>query len=179
MKRILVATVAAVALASPALAQQPGQQDRQDQSQMNGGAGQGKMEGAQKQGAQKQSEMSGHAGSQATMSVDQLSQDQIRVLQQALNDQGKSIEVDGKWGPRTQAALREFNRAQNIEGGRELSSQTLAALGLDPTTFSSGTTGQGGRSGPSASDPGMSGSGSGSGASDPDMSGSGGGNQSR
>jgi peptidoglycan hydrolase-like protein with peptidoglycan-binding domain len=157
MKRILVATVAAAALAAPALAQQPVQQDR-DQSQMNGGHSQGQMSGAQKQ-----AQTSSQAAGGAMISADQLTEAQIQDLQQALNQKGHDLEVDGKWGPRTQAALRDFNKAQNIQGSndKQISGQTMSALGIDQSRFGGAgeTTGQGKGSGSEsgASDPGMSG----------------------
>lgn len=56
----------------------------------------------------------------------------IRELQQALNEAGHDIQVDGIWGPETQSAVREFQQDQGIEATGEPDEQTFAMLGLDP-----------------------------------------------
>jgi peptidoglycan hydrolase-like protein with peptidoglycan-binding domain len=55
----------------------------------------------------------------------------VREVQQTLNQRGFSrLGVDGMMGPRTQAALREFQRSQRLEPNGQLNRQTLIALGL-------------------------------------------------
>lgn len=56
--------------------------------------------------------------------------DTVRQVQQILNDRGFRTGVDGLMGPRTQAALKRFQRARNLEPTGQLNRQTLVALGI-------------------------------------------------
>jgi len=59
----------------------------------------------------------------------------IREIQQALNEKGYNVEVNGVWGPQSVEALKKFQEAQNINnltGRGKLDSLTLIALGLGP-----------------------------------------------
>lgn len=64
--------------------------------------------------------------------------DQVRGIQQTLADRGYDPgPTDGRWGPRTQQALRDFQRAENLQASGRPDPQTLAALGVEtgsPTT---------------------------------------------
>lgn len=61
-----------------------------------------------------------------------LSQDQVRSVQQNLADRGYDPgPTDGRWGQRTQAALRNFERDQNLRADGRPDPQTLAALGVE------------------------------------------------
>jgi Putative peptidoglycan binding domain len=78
-----------------------------------------------------------------------LSAHQVREIQQALQTRGLgSNRVDGQWGPDIEAALRDFQKSENmISQNGEIDPLTLLALGLDPLGYSlsgtSETTGQG------------------------------------
>jgi hypothetical protein len=78
-----------------------------------------------------------------------LSARQVREIQQALQTRGLgSNRVDGQWGPDIEAALRDFQKSENmIAQNGEIDPLTLLALGLDPLGYSlsgtSETTGQG------------------------------------
>lgn len=116
MRQILLATVAAVALTCPAMAQTNTQQTAPNR--------QGQMQ----QSADKQS------GGQQSQRIDpsKLGKQEVRQIQQALNKKGLSArKADGVWGPRTEAALRRFQEKQNIKAGGQLTQQTLAALGVN------------------------------------------------
>jgi peptidoglycan hydrolase-like protein with peptidoglycan-binding domain len=82
------------------------------------------------------------------VSPQQLSASQVREIQQALEDRGdSSVRVDGEWGPDTEAAIKNFQKSENmISQTGELDLPTLSALGLDPLGFgpagASETTGQ-------------------------------------
>jgi peptidoglycan hydrolase-like protein with peptidoglycan-binding domain len=81
------------------------------------------------------------------ISPQQLSSSQVREIQQALEDRGdSSIRVNGEWGPDTEAALKNFQKSENmISQTGQLDFPTLLALGLDPLSFGLGaseTTGQ-------------------------------------
>lgn len=55
----------------------------------------------------------------------------ISQAQQALNDKGFAAgNVDGKWGPQTEAAVKKFQAAQKLDQTGQLDQQTLAALGV-------------------------------------------------
>lgn len=63
----------------------------------------------------------------------------IRQVQQALIDHGHDVgRVDGVWGTRTQQALRSFQSDQGITSSSNnmLDTQTMAALGVTPSTNS-------------------------------------------
>jgi hypothetical protein len=53
----------------------------------------------------------------------------VRAVQKALVDNGaKGIVADGKWGPRTQQALRELQRSKGIAVTGEVDEATFRAL---------------------------------------------------
>src|SRR5688572_21453405 len=55
----------------------------------------------------------------------------VREVQATLNQRSNArLGVDGTMGPRTQAAVREFQRSQRLEPTGQLNRQTLIALGL-------------------------------------------------
>lgn len=61
-----------------------------------------------------------------------LSSNQVRSIQQNLTDRGyDSGRPDGVWGTRTQQALRDFERDQNLQSDGRPDPQTLAALGVE------------------------------------------------
>jgi peptidoglycan hydrolase-like protein with peptidoglycan-binding domain len=60
-----------------------------------------------------------------------LSQDEIRQLQIALNQKGFNIgEPDGVLGPRTRNALIQFQQRQGFQATGQIDQRTVAALGL-------------------------------------------------
>jgi peptidoglycan hydrolase-like protein with peptidoglycan-binding domain len=71
------------------------------------------------------------------ISPQQLSSSQVRAIQQALEDRGdRSVRVNGEWGPDTEAALKNFQKSENmISQTGELDFPTILALGLDPLSF--------------------------------------------
>jgi Putative peptidoglycan binding domain len=54
----------------------------------------------------------------------------IKSVQSSLKAQGHSVSVDGKWGPRSAAALRDFQAANNLSATGELDTATMAALNI-------------------------------------------------
>ena len=72
--------------------------------------------------------------------------DQVRAAQQALKDKGHDPGmVDGVMGPKTQAALKDFQKSQGIQDTGRLDAETMAKLGIE------GRSGAAGQSSPSAS----------------------------
>jgi peptidoglycan hydrolase-like protein with peptidoglycan-binding domain len=119
MKKIMLAAVAATALSFPALAQHAGQAQEQPGSTS----------------AQQADTSSGQK-----MSPRNLNSGQIEKIQQSLDDKGfKSGRVDGKWGPQTMSALKDFQKSKNMPSTGNLDDQTIAALGLNASDF--GTSG--------------------------------------
>jgi hypothetical protein len=57
--------------------------------------------------------------------------DLVRAAQASLNDRGFDAgPVDGVWGPGTEAALRNFQRANGMDATGDLDPRTRAALGI-------------------------------------------------
>lgn len=84
--------------------------------------------------------------------------EQVKAVQQALKDKGMDPgEVDGKMGPKTQSALREYQKKEGLKESGRLDTETMAKLGVAKTSDSGTTT-------PSASPSTSSSTGSSSGA---------------
>jgi peptidoglycan hydrolase-like protein with peptidoglycan-binding domain len=73
----------------------------------------------------------------------------VRQVQEKLKSAGHDIQVDGVWGPNTQAALREYQQKQGHQPTGELDEQTLSALGVE----AEGAAATGGSSGSGTSQP--------------------------
>lgn len=138
-KAILTAAVV-VALSAPAVAeqQQPNQQVNQ-----NGQSGAGQA--AQPQLRPVPASPQIRAGQ--PISPQLLNSRQVREIQQALDARrAGTVRTDGEWGPDVEAALKNFQRSENlISQNGELDALTLMALGLNPSSYdvSAGeTTGQ-------------------------------------
>jgi membrane-bound lytic murein transglycosylase B len=59
----------------------------------------------------------------------------VTAIQEALKDKGHDPgEIDGVMGPRTSAALQEFQKAEGMEPTGRPDPKTLAALGVDEAT---------------------------------------------
>lgn len=81
----------------------------------------------------------------------------VKAAQQALKDKGHDPgPVDGVMGPKTQAALHDFQKSSGIKESGRLDSETMAKLGVEGGTSSTGA------SAPSASPGASSGAGAGS-----------------
>ena len=64
--------------------------------------------------------------------------EKVKAAQQALKDKGYDAgTVDGRMGPKTQAALRDFQKAQGMESTGDLDPKTTQALGMDMGTTGS------------------------------------------
>ena len=73
-------------------------------------------------------------GTNQHMAASQLNTNQVREIQQALDHKGfKAGRVDGKWGPETDVALKDFQKSQNMPTSGNIDRMTIVALG-----FSSG-----------------------------------------
>ncbi|WP_434622294.1 peptidoglycan-binding domain-containing protein [Azospirillum sp. B2RO_4] len=75
-----------------------------------------------------------------------MSHEQVRELQQALNDRndGRDIAVDGVWGANTRSALMKFQRDNGLRATGRADERTMAALNLHENGMgTSGSTGAG------------------------------------
>jgi peptidoglycan hydrolase-like protein with peptidoglycan-binding domain len=79
--------------------------------------------------------------------------EKVKAAQQALKDKGHDPgDVDGRMGPRTQAALRDFQKAQGLQASGRLNSKTMQALGVEGgKTSSAGESSTTGSASPSTS----------------------------
>jgi peptidoglycan hydrolase-like protein with peptidoglycan-binding domain len=81
--------------------------------------------------------------------------EQVKAVQQALKDKGHDPgEVDGKMGPKTQQALKDYQKAEGLKATGRLDTETAAKLGVQAKADSGAT------SSPAASPSGSSSAGS-------------------
>jgi peptidoglycan hydrolase-like protein with peptidoglycan-binding domain len=63
------------------------------------------------------------------------SREQVRAVQQALKDKGHDPgEIDGAMGPKTRAALRDFQKKEGLKVTGRIDSTTMAKLGIGGAT---------------------------------------------
>jgi len=126
MKSFTMVMLASAALALPALAEQrhEGQMSRnqypqQDWTRQDWGS-------------------SGEQTSQMRQRIqaENLSSNQIRKIQRALKNAGHDVgNVDGKWGPNTRQALKDFQEDKGMAATGRLNRRVIGALGFDPERF--------------------------------------------
>jgi hypothetical protein len=95
----------------------------------------------------------GQMQSQRAAGQQRLSKDQVKQIQEALKDKGQNPgEADGIMGPKTQQALREFQKSQNLQATGRVDEKTASALGVDvsPGAGSSSSSGMGSSREPSS-----------------------------
>lgn len=63
--------------------------------------------------------------------------DRVEVLQELLNDHGARLAVDGKFGPRTHAAVLEYQRDNGLQVDGRVGPQTRASLNGDSSSSGS------------------------------------------
>ena len=67
--------------------------------------------------------------------------DEVKKLQQALNSTGSyTLDVDGSYGPATQAAVRDYQTKNGLKVDGIAGEQTLGKLYATPTTQTQQTT---------------------------------------
>jgi peptidoglycan hydrolase-like protein with peptidoglycan-binding domain len=144
MHKAILTAAAIVALSAPAAAQQqPGQQQRPDANRQS--------ETGQAQPRPVPASPQIRAGQPIAPQL--LNSHQVREIQQALEARrAGTVRVDGEWSPDVEAALRSFQKSENlISQNGELDALTLIALGLNPLSYglsgTAETTGQARRDG--------------------------------
>jgi peptidoglycan hydrolase-like protein with peptidoglycan-binding domain len=121
----MLSTVAifSLALAVPAAAQQSGSSNQPAAAQQSGSS----QSSAAQQSSQEQN----------------LTKEEIRQAQQALDQKGfKAGQADGVLGPETKNAIKEFQQKQGLNATGELDGQTMSALGVSPNAQSGQAGGQ-------------------------------------
>lgn len=119
MRQFAIALLATTMISGSALAASNGPQ-QQNAPAVQGQNSQGQPQSAKQQGSQNHQ-----------------NQQNIRQVQQALNKDGFSPgRIDGRWGPETQNALKQFQQSKNVPASGQLDQQTVADLGLNPSQFS-------------------------------------------
>jgi peptidoglycan hydrolase-like protein with peptidoglycan-binding domain len=145
MKKMWLVTVAAAALSLPAMAQNaPTQQPNNNGAQMNQSdqtnqsdqmkqpeQQQGNQQDQMQQGSQADQSSPGQQQASERIDPTHLQKDQIKQIQQALDQKGFKTQEDGIWGPKTASAVRKFQEQNKIEGKGSLNQQTLAKLGVN------------------------------------------------
>jgi len=66
----------------------------------------------------------------------------VRAIQQALKDKGHDPgEIDGKMGPKTQAALKDFQSKEGLKATGRMDAETMTKLGVEAKTGAAADTG--------------------------------------
>jgi peptidoglycan hydrolase-like protein with peptidoglycan-binding domain len=78
--------------------------------------------------------------------------EQVKAVQQALKDKGHDPgEVDGKMGPKTQQALRDYQQKEGLKATGRVDSQTASKLGVQASASGSSSSPAASPSGSSSS----------------------------
>jgi peptidoglycan hydrolase-like protein with peptidoglycan-binding domain len=92
--------------------------------------------------------------SDQTQAQSSQSPDVVKQAQEKLSAAGMNAgQADGKLGPKTQSAVKEFQQSKGIQGSGKLDQQTLAALGVSESSGSASTGSTSSSSGASSSSP--------------------------
>lgn len=112
---------------------------------------------AQPQAGQQSGQMSEPRGAGASQSAQSGNPELVKQAQEKLSAAGHDAgPSDGVMGPKTQAALKEFQQAKGIEASGQLDQETVAALELNESGASTGSSSSAGASSPSSSSSGAS-----------------------
>lgn len=74
---------------------------------------------------------SGNSMGSEMMSHGNLSKHEVMQIQQALNQSGNHLSVDGNMGPNTRSALREYQQSHGLQATGKPDPQTLQQLGVN------------------------------------------------
>lgn len=126
----------------------PAQPDSAGQTPRSGGSM--KSDTSKSDGHMRSGMSRGHKGAAMGGGMDH---EKVKAAQQALKDKGHDPgDVDGRMGPKTQQALRDFQKAQGIQATGRLDAKTMQSLGVEGgRTSSTGESSTSGSASPSAS----------------------------
>src|SRR4051812_11547066 len=118
---LLLASATAVSFSAIAAGNQKQSQGQSDQTQAQSG----------------QSQTSQSAQSGQSSKAQSQSPDVVKQAQEKLSAAGMDAgQADGKLGPKTQAAVKEYQQSKGIQASGQLDRQTLAALGVSGSSGS-------------------------------------------
>lgn len=128
-KTIMIAMVSTALIGAPAFAA-----SNTDRNQTQGAKQmQPQNSGQSQQNTQNQQS----AQNTQAISPEKLPRSEIRQIQQALDKDGfHAGTADGRWGSRTENAVKQFQQSKQIQANGQLDQQTVADLGLDASKFS-------------------------------------------
>ena len=140
MKKIAIAMLTTAMIGTPAFAasnhnQQQPQGAQMQQLQNNNQA----QQNSQDQSAQNRQSQQNQQSAENSQPIqpNSLSRGEIRQVQKVLDKDGFNAgTADGRWGPRTEGAVKQFQESKKIQANGQLDQQTVADLGLDTSKFS-------------------------------------------
>jgi len=80
----------------------------------------------------------GKAEQTASATAGARSPDEVRKVQSALNQNGEDVKVDGRWGPQTSQALRDYQQKNGLQVSGQLDEQTKQKLNVDTNNNNGG-----------------------------------------
>jgi peptidoglycan hydrolase-like protein with peptidoglycan-binding domain len=104
--------------------------------------GQGASQGSSSADQQSQSQQPQSQQSSSASSASAQNPEIVKQAQEKLSAAGHEVQPDGKMGPKTQAAVKEFQQKEGLQASGQLDQQTLAALEIgtpEGTTTGSST----------------------------------------
>ena len=139
--RMIVAATSAALFSLGAIAagddkqkQSQGQQQGAQKSQSATGASGSASGGSGSMSTSGQSSKSAAGGASASQQSQAQggaqSSDMVKQVQQKLSQEGHQIQADGIMGPKTQAALKEYQEKNKLEATGNLDKETLSSLGV-------------------------------------------------
>ncbi len=130
MKTMAMALLATAVIATPAIAASNNQQPQTKQMQPPKNAQ--NQPQSQRNAQQNQPNTQQQAQNGQAITPNSLPRGEVRQVQQALDKDGfKAGRADGRWGPETANAVKQFQQSKQIQSNGQLNRQTLADLGLD------------------------------------------------
>jgi peptidoglycan hydrolase-like protein with peptidoglycan-binding domain len=131
MRKIAIALLATTMISAPVFAASNSQMKQPQTKQQQTNQTQQNQQPKQQQAAQD------------NQTQQNLPRREIRQAQQALNKDGFRVgRADGRLGPETEAAIKQFQQSKQIQPSGQLDQQTMADLGLDTSGKMQGTQGQ-------------------------------------
>jgi len=93
---------------------------------------------AQKQGGMSSEPSARQEQPQQQSAAPGVEQSTIKQAQEKLSTKGHDVSADGVLGPKTQAAVKEFQEKEGIQASGQLDQETLAALGVSEGSAGTG-----------------------------------------
>jgi Putative peptidoglycan binding domain len=134
MRTMAMALLATSLISAPAIAASDNQQPQTNQMQPHDNS----QRPAQPQGNAQQNQPNTQQQAQNNQPIapNSLPRSEVRQVQQALDKDGfKAGRADGRWGPESANAMKQFQQSKQIQATGQLDQQTLADLGLDASRF--------------------------------------------